>query len=1312
MPHLRRLLLRWAAAQLVVASCLPAAAQPYLVKDINATGGSGLGSTPSFFTVLNGRVLFAPLGGELWSTDGTPEGTAVVRDIYPGSEGSAPIPAWWSVDDGPFYFLANGSLPPGYRPDLWRSDGTAPGTFQLTFGVDVYNLIGTVRDRRLTLFAAADPEHGTEPWVTDGTAEGTHLLADLAPGGPGESSDPFGGAQMNGELLFFAADGDQLGLWRTDGTAAGTALVADVPSGPPYGSPQRIVAFDHDLLFVDGDAAHGRELWISDGTAAGTHLLRDLTPGPADTTFVSYDIAVVGDAALFVASSGTGSALYRTDGTEAGTVPLVGFPAADPFPSSFQDFRVFDSILYFSVDDGVHGVELWKSDGSSAGTAMIRDICPGACSSGAAELFNSPIGVAFEASDGHHGEEPWVTDGTATGTRMVADLCPGSCSGGGFAFGGVPGAAILLGHPAEGGQQLWSTLGTPASTVRITDFANPCPFCNTGAYFITEPVGDVFVFDADDGIHGDEPWRTDGTPDGTYLLTDIYPDGSASADPQDLITAGDLLFFSADDGVHGRQLWRSDGSAAGTAQLAEIVPQSPQTGYAEFRALGSIDGIAYYSVDLSDLGKVQVWRSDGTAGGTVRLLEVNEEGYHFFTVAPRPGGAFIVGGVGLWTTDGTAAGTHHVKSLTASNSVVGNSALAEVDGELFFSAADDNSSDFELWKSDGTTQGTVRVKDILGNGGGSDPKDFAAVAGQVYFSADDGEHGRELWRSDGSGAGTELVADLAPGFYPSNPYDLFALGDKLFFFTAAGPPAPSLWVLESGGGAPTALAGAEVSTDLRSQPRLATLAGRLYFLNSDSDPPGLWVSDGTPGGTHAVAELLPAGRSAVKVWAAAGRLVLLAVQDMYVSDLWVSDGTPAGTHRIADLGEFYSQQAAFWEMGYLGSLALFPAADGGVGNELRAVDLATVLPPPPAGPVPPAVPTGLTAEALDSHQVLVTWQAGSSDETRFVVGLSSPAVPVPQPVAAVSAGTTAAVISGLNPGEPYTFRVRAENGYGESDWSAEASAMPLTDASGPCTPSAQALCLLGGRFRVQVYWRDQHNGGQGTGGAVPFPGSDKTGLFWFFNPNNIELIVKNLDGSSVNGYVWTFYGALSDVEYWIAVTDTQEHRDRVYHNPPGEICGRGDTGSFLELPSAAAPIAAGPSAGGVVGAELRPWSTPLAASGTAGACTPDAHTLCLLGGRFAVSVDWHDQHNGGDGVGTAIAGTDVSGYFWFFNPANVELVVKTLDATTVNGHFWVFYGALSDVEYTLRVTDTQTGAVKTYPNPAGNICGRGDTAAF
>ncbi len=97
-----------------------------------------------------------------------------------------------------------------------------------------------------------------------------------------------------------------------------------------------------------------------------------------------------------------------------------------------------------------------------------------------------------------------------------------------------------------------------------------------------------------------------------------------------------------------------------------------------------------------------------------------------------------------------------------------------------------------------------------------------------------------------------------------------------------------------------------------------------------------------------------------------------------------------------------------------------------------------------------------------------------------------------------------------------------------------------------------------------------------------------------------------------------------------------------------------------------------------------------------------------------MTVDWRDFRTGDVGVGTAIPDerSDSSGFFWFFSPDNVELVTKIIDGNVVNDHFWFFYGALSDVEYTIRVLDTQTGSSAQYSNPAGNVCGFGDTQAL
>ena len=260
----------------------------------------------------------------------------------------------------------------------------------------------------------------------------------------------------------------------------------------------------------------------------------------------------------------------------------------------------------------------------------------------------------------------------------------------------------------------------------------------------------------------------------------------------------------------------------------------------------------------------------------------------------------------------------------------------------------------------------------------------------------------------------------------------------------------------------------------------------------------------------------------------------------------------------------------------------------------------------------------------------------------------------------------------------------------------------------------RTLRLMGDRFRVQVSWRDPGSGRAGFGHAVP--GVDPTGYFWFFDGSNLELVVKALDGRSLNQHYWLFYGALSDVEYWVDVTETRTGRTKRYHNPPGSLCGRGDTSAFSAAAAAGTAAADGAPMPFLPLVSLPqettgPFEAGAAAEEAEASCVADAQTLCLLGNRFRVSVEWQ-LRDGTTGRGTAVPGSDVSGTFWFFGPENIELVVKALDGRALNNRYWFFYGALSDVQYTITVFDTVTGARKRYRNPAGNLCGKGDTSAF
>ena len=279
----------------------------------------------------------------------------------------------------------------------------------------------------------------------------------------------------------------------------------------------------------------------------------------------------------------------------------------------------------------------------------------------------------------------------------------------------------------------------------------------------------------------------------------------------------------------------------------------------------------------------------------------------------------------------------------------------------------------------------------------------------------------------------------------------------------------------------------------------------------------------------------------------------------------------------------------------------------------------------------------------------------------------------------------------------YLVTLTVSNGGGSST-----ASRTVTVSSPPsCLAAAGTLCLNNGRFRAEVVWRIPSQGTTGAGTAVPLTGD--TGYFWFFTPNNVELVVKAVDGRAVNGDFWVFYGALSDVEYTLIITDTVTGGSRRYFNPAGTLASVADTAAF------AAAATAPPAQAKVESA--RPAGARPTGAGTA-ACAANASALCLNGGRFQVRVTWRVPSQGTSGIAQATPLTGDTGHFWFFTPNNIELIVKVVDGRALNGRFWVFSGALSNVEYTITVTDTSTGQVRTYANPSGSLVSLADTSAF
>ncbi|PYQ65208.1 MAG: hypothetical protein DMF53_05930 [Acidobacteria bacterium] len=916
---------------------------PRLVKDINLLTLSQ-GSLPSDYVTVGNLVFFAAddgeTGKELWRTDGTAGGTYRLTDACPGQCPSGP--ARFAVSDRQYFFTASDE---SLRRNLWVSGGTPATTFELTSAA-IPPLTGNRRlwvpALGLLLFTADDGVHGPELWRSDGSPGGTYQVTDLWPGSQG--SDPRAMVLFK-DRVYFVADDPQKGpiLWKSDGTPQGTQAVRDpVPGTANHPVPALLRVAGNTLYFVAPTPSQGVELWKSDGTTRGTVPLTDLVPGPGSPAI--WDLIALGNRLLFVADDGkSGQELWATDGTQPGTKMLTHLTPADAFHGQGGDYYLSPTILgnrlLFGVDDGDHGGEIWTTDGTPAGTSLLKDVCPGRCT-GAGAVW-SVVGkyALFPGYNSVRGQEMWVTDGTTAGTHLLRDICRGSCSSYPFLPFTTGSQAFFVTSdpfsPSNLTQRLWRTDGTSRGTFQVATARSLQG--SGGAGFGGAVLGNTLIFSAQDDAHGDELWRSDGTPQGTGLLVDINSHNpTASSVPYYLSAAGNDVFFFANDGQHGFELWKSDGTAAGTALVHEFIP-GLEPGFMPFSFLAA------------------------QAGGSL-----------FFKLVESGGDT---GADGLWRTDGTDRGT-----VRLTNDKVWPGQICAVGNTLFFAARDDDHGT-ELWKSDGTPAGTVLVKDVEPGFAGSEVDNLTAFQGRLYFTARMAGHGNELWVSDGTEAGTHMVKDIAPGDGSSSPAGLLVVAGRLWFIAAPDEFHPQIWstdgteagtvqahlvpdsdgyalvtdgtrllihnFISSGGGALWLSDGTAAGTRslgaiplnpsrLGNQP--VTFGGKLYFTAGTADrpfDPMLWASDGTPEGTAPVPGpngLILLNPTYLQVFA--GRLVFTTPD----GGLWQSDGTSAGTVKIRDLAGPGESGIGAWELVPAGSRLFFRSFDRATGEELWTID--------------------------------------------------------------------------------------------------------------------------------------------------------------------------------------------------------------------------------------------------------------------------------------------------------------------------------------------------------------------------------------
>ncbi len=477
-------------------------------------------------------------------------------------------------------------------------------------------------------------------------------------------------------------------------TAATSAqsLVKDIIPGLASGYPNEFCSCNGTLYFVaeEQQSLNGeKELWKTDGTAAGTVQVKDINPSKA----------------------------------------------AIPYSGNFR-LRCMNNQVYFFANDGVNGTELWKSDGTNAGTVMVKDINPGSQSGYPTRLHVMNGALYFIAEDGTNGRELWKSDGTPGGTNMLRDILPGQYGESSFTkadFAELDGLLYFESRTATNGlPQLWRTDGTELGTVMVKD-SMPGHMDHLTAY-----NGNlIFSVAAQSANGGNELYISDGTAEGTHRLKDINT-GNLGSNPADFTLFNNNLFFIAISKDNGAELWSTDGTEAGTAMVKDIRPGTSDGVKINSKPMTVYNNHLYFGASDGNSG-AEVWKTDGTEAGTVMLKDINTGVY----------------GSTQW----------------------GFTELMEYKGDLYFAANTNQggTNEIELWKTDGTENGTTLVKNICPNHSGS-PSLFHVHNDILFFSADDCSTGQELWKYDGTDGslsiGNELASRSPAAIYP-NPANGF-----------------------------------------------------------------------------------------------------------------------------------------------------------------------------------------------------------------------------------------------------------------------------------------------------------------------------------------------------------------------------------------------------------------------------------------------------------------------------------------------------------------------------------------------------------
>jgi ELWxxDGT repeat protein len=626
------------------------------VTDIAPGATSGLPPGATFGSVGSTAVFMASATGDstmsLWRTDGTAAGTYAIASLAPFQALTTLF--FGSGTNGTILFFAGSPA-----TDLWATDGSTAGTVKLASGASSDALREFGGHYYFSTIAAAP----AQVWTSDGTVATTKILAQIPGSVSGILSGIAGDANQvfvrnvtsgltgtvyridratsqlttllnysfsaiaafgNGVFtfargkLYFDNEDPQNGreIWTSDGTVAGSMLLKDIAAETQTQSsnPADFVSFNSQLFFTADDGIAGREVWHSDGTSQGTMLLVDANPGAAGSS--PSDLSVANGALYFFATDSSGTAhLWRSDGTAAGTKALGAVsPRPDVLRSPGCDSRAvaLGGSVYFAGYDAAAAMQLWKSDGTAAGTQRVTNIVTPSFGLGVCYLTVSAGQLYFQANDGMTGSELWVSDGTAAGTHEVADILPGLSGSTPTQLTAFMGSLYFLASDGTHGSQLWSSNGTAAGTVSSPLFGTGTPLG------IASMASTLLIRVQTAGTPA--IWSSSGNGASPTLLGNDY--GSMFGLTNPLFANRGFGYFAggmSTAAVLDVEPWVTDGTAAGTHVLMTINPGvgSFPSNFADF------DGITVFDATLPD-STTQLLRTNGSKTAVLAAIDIGQ----------------------------------------------------------------------------------------------------------------------------------------------------------------------------------------------------------------------------------------------------------------------------------------------------------------------------------------------------------------------------------------------------------------------------------------------------------------------------------------------------------------------------------------------------------------------------------------------------------------------------------------------------------------------------------------------------------------